>query len=513
MTDAEIEDLRVKLASAKSVILRIVADIFSPIYAAGNFVDSNNQPVLNGSTVELGSRLKFSMRVRAHQGEEIKSHDFSCELANMVLLSINDELCKFDETFTDGAGVHCDFTLDTVGELRVEVLFCRPCLSPQFETLYTCLLYVVSRPRAFRLVAVDAAPEVPLAVHSSEAWSSSVVIVDQEGNDVICSQSELRAYFRAEPDSAVIQPDGLNANSELDLAVVVSATVGEKRKADGRGSSFEVRLSEATTLDPLTRGTYRLNIEWKGSGLPYVPALAGSSFENVVKIVRHRDPREWSGVDCLTYLAEELEFTRKLDPVQLLGKLRDGKNLYSKRQMLLWIWLGLSEDDEQLPMVEKAIAKLERLAVDSDFSKGQFGQYLKGSIREGNGPSDLQLENPPFDYGGFAAVYRGRYRGQIVAAKVPRGEFGRDLVDGLQEEARKLRLCGHRNVVACLGMMIGPLPSNASLMRVGLVMEYCSNGSLRRYVEAGRLSDWAECVAAAYDVAKGLEYLHGHDSS
>jgi serine/threonine protein kinase len=508
----EVGELKAALASSRSSIHKIVTEVFSHQYAGGILVQADGQHVGDGSKIASGSRLRFSMFARTHSGEFIQSLEFCRQVSELAVLSINGTYLHFQVIPSRDREPHlieCNFTAaDSSGKLQIDVFLrtAEPNPITRFATMYSYQVQAVKTPISFKLHADHMVEDVQLTVHSGETWFLKIIIQDKEGQDVICSESDLRACLVIKPESCEIQADGSVTSTILQLYAEVSLEVGAKRKAESHGHSFDIFLPTTITSNPGSRGQYRLQIKFGELELVY----NASGEKNIqVSIARHRDPREWSGSDSVSFLRDELEFARAIPLAELLGKVRSGANLYDKRHRSLWMWLGLSEDDVQLGRLGQAVEKLERLATDSDFSRGEFGGYLRGSIREGSGAADAQLEDAPFDHGGFADVYRGRYRGQLVAAKVLRGLCTRDFVDTLQEEARKLKACCHENVVACLGMMIGPMPTNARLTRVGLVMEYCSNGSLRRYVDDGKLCDWGQCVAAAYDVAKGLEHLHG----
>jgi hypothetical protein len=47
-----------------------------------------------------------------------------------------------------------------------------------------------------------------LTVHCGETWRSKLIIMDKKGQWVICSESNLSAYFVKEPESCVMQSDG-----------------------------------------------------------------------------------------------------------------------------------------------------------------------------------------------------------------------------------------------------------------------------------------------------------------
>ena len=116
--DEEIKDLR-------DTIHRIVTDMFSTEHAAGMLYDKENRSIQEGTTVSVGSMLRFSMRVRSRNGDEIKRTSFCNALAEMAAISVNDASLQLKVAASDDGSIkiQCEFSADSVGELRVVVFF------------------------------------------------------------------------------------------------------------------------------------------------------------------------------------------------------------------------------------------------------------------------------------------------------------------------------------------------------------------------------------------------------
>lgn len=111
--------------------------------------------------------------------------------------------------------------------------------------------------------------------------------------------------------------------------------------------------------------------------------------------------------------------------------------------------------------------------------------------------------------GGFAAVYKGRYRGQRVAVKMIKKATGSSLADlqedihALMHELNILRQVNHPNIVALYGGCLRP-------PHIFLVEERME-GTLDFYLHSARKADplsVREIVYFSLDIACGLAYLH-----
>ncbi|GLI68385.1 hypothetical protein VaNZ11_012713 [Volvox africanus] len=125
---------------------------------------------------------------------------------------------------------------------------------------------------------------------------------------------------------------------------------------------------------------------------------------------------------------------------------------------------------------------------------------------------DLKVDYSPrglLGQGGFAAVYKGRYKGQRVAVKMIKKTAGSSLTDlqedmnALMHELHILRQVNHPNIVTLYGGCLKP-------PRIFLVEERME-GTLDFYVHQVRKHDALsvrEVVYFALDIACGLSYLH-----
>lgn len=103
--------------------------------------------------------------------------------------------------------------------------------------------------------------------------------------------------------------------------------------------------------------------------------------------------------------------------------------------------------------------------------------------------------------GGFGRVFRGTWRGQVVAVKAARGEAGAAGAASLRREARLYARLRHPNVVALRAVCLEP-------PHLCLVMEFAAGGPLSRAL-AGRRVPPAVLLDWARQVARGMRYLHG----
>ncbi|NXN91194.1 M3K11 kinase, partial [Rhinopomastus cyanomelas] len=99
--------------------------------------------------------------------------------------------------------------------------------------------------------------------------------------------------------------------------------------------------------------------------------------------------------------------------------------------------------------------------------------------------------------GGFGRVFRGTWRGQVVAVKAARGDAG---AASLRREARLYARLRHPNVVALRAVCLEP-------PHLCLVMEFAAGGPLSRAL-AGRRVPPAVLLDWARQVARGMRYLH-----
>ncbi|XP_027593584.2 mitogen-activated protein kinase kinase kinase 11 [Pipra filicauda] len=112
---------------------------------------------------------------------------------------------------------------------------------------------------------------------------------------------------------------------------------------------------------------------------------------------------------------------------------------------------------------------------------------------------ELRLEEV-IGAGGFGRVFRGTWRGQVVAVKAARGDAGAAGAASLRREARLYARLRHPNVVALRAVCLEP-------PHLCLVMEFAAGGPLSRAL-AGRRVPPAVLLDWARQVARGMQYLH-----
>ncbi|XP_051630492.1 mitogen-activated protein kinase kinase kinase 11-like [Manacus candei] len=122
-----------------------------------------------------------------------------------------------------------------------------------------------------------------------------------------------------------------------------------------------------------------------------------------------------------------------------------------------------------------------------------------GWSRSGRRSGELRLEEV-IGAGGFGRVFRGTWRGQVVAVKAARGDAGAAGAASLRREARLYARLRHPNVVALRAVCLEP-------PHLCLVMEFAAGGPLSRAL-AGRRVPPAVLLDWARQVARGMRYLH-----
>lgn len=111
--------------------------------------------------------------------------------------------------------------------------------------------------------------------------------------------------------------------------------------------------------------------------------------------------------------------------------------------------------------------------------------------------------------GGTAKVYKGSYKGELVAVKlVYPPELTQQDVTGFLAEAAVLAQAGdHPNLVRTLGVCVMP-PS------IALVLEFCERGDLCSHLQScrteGRLDGLKHQAQMACDCVAGVAHLHAH---
>ncbi|XP_026209297.1 mitogen-activated protein kinase kinase kinase 11 [Anabas testudineus] len=115
---------------------------------------------------------------------------------------------------------------------------------------------------------------------------------------------------------------------------------------------------------------------------------------------------------------------------------------------------------------------------------------------------ELSLEEV-IGVGGFGKVYRGTWKGRLVAVKAARQDPDEDIsvtAQNVRQEARLFAMLTHPNIIALKGVCLQE-------PNLCLIMEYASGGPLSRAL-AGRRIPPHVLVNWAVQIAKGMLYLH-----
>ncbi|KAJ8350594.1 hypothetical protein SKAU_G00257240 [Synaphobranchus kaupii] len=134
---------------------------------------------------------------------------------------------------------------------------------------------------------------------------------------------------------------------------------------------------------------------------------------------------------------------------------------------------------------------------------GELGPVVVGEFEpEEVDFSELSLEEV-IGVGGFGKVYRGTWRGGLVAVKAARQDPDEDIsvtAQNVRQEARLFAMLTHPNIIALTGVCLQE-------PNLCLIMEYASGGPLSRAL-AGRRIPPHILVNWAVQIARGMLYLH-----
>ncbi|THU93880.1 kinase-like protein [Dendrothele bispora CBS 962.96] len=117
-----------------------------------------------------------------------------------------------------------------------------------------------------------------------------------------------------------------------------------------------------------------------------------------------------------------------------------------------------------------------------------------------------KIGDHPIAAGGFGEIWKGLLGGRLTCLKVVKiyGDSEVDkLVKGFLKEAILWRQLDHPNVLPFLGLYF----LDTSKQRVCLISPWMENGNLTQYLKENP-QDSIDRVVLAYDVARGLAYLH-----
>uniref|UniRef100_A0A3Q3E865 mitogen-activated protein kinase kinase kinase n=1 Tax=Labrus bergylta TaxID=56723 RepID=A0A3Q3E865_9LABR len=142
--------------------------------------------------------------------------------------------------------------------------------------------------------------------------------------------------------------------------------------------------------------------------------------------------------------------------------------------------------------------KLPGTAVVGELSPVVVGEFEPDAVDF----RELSLEEV-IGVGGFGKVYRGTWRGGLVAVKAARQDPDEDIsvtAENVRQEARLFAMLTHPNIIALMGVCLQE-------PNLCLIMEYASGGALSRAL-AGRRIPPHILVNWAVQIAKGMLYLH-----
>jgi serine/threonine protein kinase len=105
--------------------------------------------------------------------------------------------------------------------------------------------------------------------------------------------------------------------------------------------------------------------------------------------------------------------------------------------------------------------------------------------------------------GSYALVLKAKWKSETVAIKM----FPRHVLEtnDFQQELQLMMLLKHPNIVTMLGACI-------KVPRIGIVMEFCANGSLAIYIRQnkGKIG-FSRKLRILLDVARGMRFLHSNN--
>lgn len=142
------------------------------------------------------------------------------------------------------------------------------------------------------------------------------------------------------------------------------------------------------------------------------------------------------------------------------------------------------------------------------------GGYGKIPVSSVDSAVELQFEPDVLDFrelslqevigvGGFGKVYRGTWRGELVAVKAARQDPDEDIsvtAQNVRNEARLFAMLTHPNIIALKGVCLQE-------PNLCLIMEYASGGPLSRALAGRRIAPHV-LVNWAVQIARGMLYLH-----
>lgn len=119
-------------------------------------------------------------------------------------------------------------------------------------------------------------------------------------------------------------------------------------------------------------------------------------------------------------------------------------------------------------------------------------------------PKELKF-GPRIGTGNVGEVYRGIYRHRTIAIKRLLGNWiqDKDMVHRFREEISLMATMNHPNVLHFIGAVLDYHAGNMCL-----VTEYCAKGTLYDVLHSNDILPWRIRIKMAWDIAKGMGYLH-----
>ncbi|VDM40559.1 unnamed protein product [Toxocara canis] len=284
---------------------------------------------------------------------------------------------------------------------------------------------------------------------------------------------------------AVAKQDGKRL-SKLELARLRFEVHNEQQLAD-----LENQLQQLT-VDDETRKTLTAQLqEISTESKQYEAALSRSPDTTVQQYDEIDDNWKAAGQD-------EDEIDRQLDQVEELS--------HDLRQRTISLLPSRLEDKKaQISQIPFEDRKKINEKVDTELLSSTSPSYEKSSAADFNvSISEVQCTNIFLGGGGFGMVFKGVYRGETVALKRLLSQTD-EIRDEMKNIATLVKL-KHKNLLAIFGFYMDECSEGIGCPTI--IMEYCCNGSLRRWINGseriakGYFVKWMQQIAAA------MFYLH-----
>ena len=114
-------------------------------------------------------------------------------------------------------------------------------------------------------------------------------------------------------------------------------------------------------------------------------------------------------------------------------------------------------------------------------------------------PNELIIEKQ-ISEGTAAKVYKGKFRGQIVAVKVLKQQMDKNQLSDFQKEFNIYRELRSKHVVLFFGALLKP--------ELCMVFEFCEKGSLSNVLQSKEKLDWKRILKLSIDTCKAIGTLH-----